>query len=94
MPRFYPFATLVAGLLVGHCVVASAQQTTPVISGDFRNLRFEQFAQRVEAQTPYRFYFDPAALDSITVQVQPNGLPLVAVLRQIFERSSLRFAVD
>jgi hypothetical protein len=92
MTRLY-FRILLAGLLVGSYPTL-AQQGSPPISGDFRGLRFEQFAQRVEAQTPYRFYFDPAALDSVTVQVQPNGLPLVAVLRQIFERSSLRFAID
>ncbi len=93
MLRFYPFALLLVGLLLGR-YSASAQQASPSISGDFRNLRFEQFAQRVEAQTPYRFYFDPALLDSVTVQVQADGLPLVAILRQLFERSSLRFAID
>jgi hypothetical protein len=62
MLRFYPFAVLLLGLLVAS-YTASAQQGSPTISGDFRNLRFEQFAQRVEAQTPYRFYFDPAMLD-------------------------------
>jgi hypothetical protein len=93
MPRFYLFATLLAGLLMGS-YPTRAQQAPPAISGDFRNLRFEQFAQRVEAQTPYRFYFNPATLDSVTVQVQPNGLPLAAVLKQIVERSSLHFAID
>jgi hypothetical protein len=93
MLRLYPFITLLAGLLVGSYSV-SAQQPSPIISGDFRNLRFEQFAQQVEAQTSYRFFFDPTALDSVVVRVQSNGLPVVAVLRQIFEHSSLRFAVD
>ncbi|TVT40398.1 TonB-dependent receptor [Hymenobacter setariae] len=92
MTRLY-FGILLAGLLASSYPTL-AQQGSPSISGDFRNLRFEQFAQRVEAQTPYRFYFNPAALDSVTVQVQANELPLVAVLRQIFEHSSLRFAID
>ena len=95
MPRFYSFTWLLAGLLVSSVPAAWAQQApAPTISGDFRNLRFEEFARRVEAQTPYRFYFDPAALANVTVQVQPNGLPLVAVLTQVFEQSALRFAVD
>jgi hypothetical protein len=93
MLRLYAFAILLSSLVVSS-YTAHAQQAPSSISGDFRNLRFEQFAQRIEAQTPYRFYFNPATLDSVTVQVQPNGWPLVAVLRQIFERSSLRFSVD
>jgi hypothetical protein len=95
MPRLYPFTWLLAGVLVSIAPAAWAQQApAPTISGDFRNLRFEEFARRVEAQTPYRFYFKPAMLDSVTVRVQPSGLPLVAVLRQVFEHSSLRYAVD
>jgi hypothetical protein len=93
MPRFYLFWVVLLGLLLGS-YGSWAQQHGPTISGDFNNLRFEQFAQRVEAQTPYRFYFDPAALDSVTVHVQANGQPLVAVLRQIFAHSALHFALD
>jgi hypothetical protein len=92
MPRFYFCIALLLGLLSSRS--GWAQQTGPTISGDFRGLRFEQFAQRVEAQTPYHFYFNPATLDSVTVHVQATDQPLVAVLRQIFERSSLRFALD
>ena len=94
MPRFYPFTWLLAGLLVSSAPAWAQQAPAPTISGDFRNLRFEEFARRVEAQTPYRFYFDPATLDSVTVHVQANGQPLVAVLRQIFAHSALHFALD
>jgi hypothetical protein len=93
MPRFYLFWVVLFGLLLGS-YASRAQQAGPTISGDFNNLRFEQFAQRVEAQTPYRFYFDPATLDSVTVHVQASGQPLVAVLRQIFAHSALHFALD
>jgi hypothetical protein len=93
MPRFYLLLLVLAGLLLGNRA-GWAQQTSPPISGDFNGLRFEQFAQRVEAQTPYRFYFDPALLDSVTVRVRASGQPLTAVLRQIFEHSPLRFAID
>jgi hypothetical protein len=93
MPRFYLFWVVLLGLLLG-TFGSWAQQAGPTISGDFNNLRFEQFAQRVEAQTPYRFYFDPAVLDSVTVHVQATGQPLVAVLQQIFAHSALHFALD
>jgi hypothetical protein len=52
MPRFYFCIALLLGLLGSRS--GWAQQTGSTISGDFRGLRFEQFAQQVEAQTPYR----------------------------------------
>ncbi|RZK24490.1 MAG: TonB-dependent receptor [Hymenobacter sp.] len=93
MLRFYLFLVLLAGLLVGSRA-GRAQQTGPTITGDFRNLRFEKFAQQIEARTPYHFYFDTATLDTVTVQVQANGLPLTALLKQIFAHSSLHFAME
>ncbi|QKG57815.1 TonB-dependent receptor [Hymenobacter sp. BRD128] len=93
MPRLYSFLFLLLGLLVAN-QASWAQQTEPTISGDFRNLRFEEFAQRVEAQTPYRFFFNPAAVDTVTVQVQASGLAVSALLKQVFAHSSLQFAID
>jgi hypothetical protein len=93
MPRFYAFLFLLAGLLAaGHA--GRAQQAGPTVSGDFRNLKFEQFAQRVEAQTPYRFFFSPATVDTVTVQVQANSLTLSSLLKQVFAHSTLQFAVE
>lgn len=93
MPRLCTFLFLLASMLAAS-QAGWAQQTGPVISGDFRNLRFEQFAQRVEAQTPYRFFFNPATVDTVTVQVQASSLTLPALLKQVFAHSSLQFAVD
>jgi hypothetical protein len=93
MPRFYLFLFLLAGLLAVS-PASQAQQGEPTITGDFRNLRFEQFAQQVEAQTPYRFFFEAATLDTVTVHVQANGLPLVTLLKQVFAHSTLQFAID
>ncbi|RZK51389.1 MAG: hypothetical protein EOO59_15120 [Hymenobacter sp.] len=45
MPRFYPFTWLLAGLLVGSAPAWAQQAPAPLISGDFRNLRFEEFEQ-------------------------------------------------
>jgi len=93
MFRFYLFLFLLTGLLAGSRAVW-AQQAGPTISGDFRNLRFEQFAQRMEGQTPYRFFFDPAALDTVIVQVQASGLTMSTLLKQVFGHSSLQVAID
>ncbi|MDJ0363802.1 TonB-dependent receptor [Hymenobacter sp. H14-R3] len=94
MPRFYFVVFLAAGLLAGSALPTLAQQNNPTISGDFRGIRFEEFARRVEAQTPYRFYFKTATLDTVTVHVQVDNLRLLALLSQVFSHTSLQFAID
>jgi len=36
-----------------------------VVSGYFRGLPLEPFAQRLEAQTSYRFFFNPVTTDIV-----------------------------
>ncbi|RZK91571.1 MAG: TonB-dependent receptor, partial [Hymenobacter sp.] len=94
MPRFYFVLFLVAGLLAGSTQATQAQQNNPTINGDFRGLRFEEFARRVEAQTPYRFYFKSKTLDTVTVHVQADNVRLLALLSQVFAHTTLQFAID
>ena len=100
----HPFIRFFLLLLLGWLswpVSGRAQQLAPpsipaqpTISGDFRQLRFEQFAQKLEASTPYHFYFDPAAVDSLTVDVEASNQLLTTVLEQVLRGSRLHFAID
>lgn len=89
---YYRFLGLV-GLLVSS-LAGYGQQQPALISGDFRQLSFEQFARRIEATTPYHFYFKPGTVDSLTVNVQVASQPLAAVLRQVLQPTQLQFAID
>lgn len=72
-----------------------AQQTKDtLISGDFHNMPFVQFVQKVELATPYHFYYDPNDVDSITVNLSVNKKPLSEILGQIFHSTGLHFAID
>ncbi|GHA77563.1 TonB-dependent receptor [Pontibacter akesuensis] len=90
------YRTLLAFLVLFCCSLQSqAQQNNPsLISGNFQSATFEEFARQVEAQTGYHFYFDAAAVDSlsITLKVQEQALP--AVLRQAFAGTDFQFAID
>jgi hypothetical protein len=70
------------------------QQAQKMVSGTFTHLPFEQFASQLEAQTAYRFYFDPAAVDSLYVTLQVQDQPIRAVLVQALQGTSFRFAID
>ena len=81
-------------LLVVSSLRSYGQQAEPRISGRFENLRFEQFARQIEAATPYRFYFDPAQADSLTVTLTATSQPLAQVLQQALAGSRLVFSID
>ena len=91
--RFFCRVAVLAGLL-GLSWPGRAQQVPTPVSGDFRQLGFPEFVRRVEATTPYRFYYRPGTVDSVRVNAQANGLPLADLLRQVLATSGLQFAID
>ncbi|KAA9338158.1 TonB-dependent receptor [Hymenobacter busanensis] len=81
-------------LLVGGPPAAHGQQAAPTVSGTFANASFEAFAQHIESTTPYRFYFDPLAVDSLCINLKVEQQPLAAVLDGLFKNSALHYAID
>ncbi|MGZ5220070.1 MAG: hypothetical protein ACXWC7_08325, partial [Chitinophagaceae bacterium] len=73
--------------------VISAQSTKPV-SGDFSNLLFPEFAQKVEDITGCRFYFNVEDLDSFKVSVKAEAITLPELLTKVFANTIFLFAVD
>ncbi|MCB2408656.1 TonB-dependent receptor [Hymenobacter sp. BT178] len=78
---------------MGSAAVAQ-QLTPPLISGDFTNIRFPEFVKQLEAKTPYRFYYQPEALDTLKVNLQVTEKPLDAVLLSALQKTPFRFAFD
>ncbi len=75
-------------------VMAAFGQQSPLINGDFSNLRFPQFVQKVEASTPYFFYYNSTELDSFNVNAQANNSTLLQLLTTVFQNTSFHFSVD
>ena len=88
-------ATFCLLLLLSGWTSASAQIAADMpIKGTFRQARFEQFVQAVEPQTPYRFFYNPADIDSLVVDIEVANQPLRVVLRQLFGDSKYSYAID
>jgi hypothetical protein len=68
--------------------------TDGMLSGDFLGMSLQEFADKVEAVTPYHFYFDPADFDSLTVDIRVREQAITAVLNQLFYGSDVQFAID
>ncbi|RYF61868.1 MAG: TonB-dependent receptor, partial [Cytophagaceae bacterium] len=84
---FFVFSSCLGQLSYG-------QTRNSAISGNFNGLSFTQFAEAIEARTDYRFYFKPADVDSLQVQLQVTDKPLVFLLTRVFEGTQLHFAID
>ena len=87
------------GLLLGALLLAATagygqQAGVPLISARLEGAPFTQLVQEIEARTPYRFYFEPAAVDTIRVTVRAEQQPLPQVLEAALARSGLHFAID
>ncbi|WP_080057680.1 TonB-dependent receptor [Spirosoma aerolatum] len=82
-------------LLIGSGGVALAQSLPEKpISGDFSNLRFDAFVERIEMQTPYRFFYNPAEVDSFLVDIRVENKPVRTILQQVFNGSRYNYAID
>jgi hypothetical protein len=66
----------------------------PVISGQFNDIPFSQFVRDLESRTPYHFYYNSSAVDSLRVRLQVTEKALPYILSRVFEGTSLRFAID
>ena len=58
------------------------QPAEQLVSGDFVRVPFEEFVRQLEAQTSYRFYFDPQSVDSLRITLRVQNQPLPTVLYQ------------
>ena len=82
-------------ILILSSMWAGAQDVSPaLISGDFQQATMEEFAKKVEAQTPYHFYFDLPDVDSLEITISVKKAHLPSVLDQIFNSTGLHYAID
>ncbi|GAA4400946.1 carboxypeptidase-like regulatory domain-containing protein [Nibrella viscosa] len=94
MPLLYRISALL--LLVSGLANPTAAQdkTEPLLNGEFTNERFSSFVRTVEANTPYRFFFNPGEVDSLRVTLRADRQTVPAMLRQIFANTSFAYAID
>jgi hypothetical protein len=81
-------------LLIFVCLAAQAQEINQRITGEFTNLRFNEFVDAIERQSDYRFFFDVSRLDSVIVNLQATRKPLNEILHQVLKDTDLTFSID
>jgi hypothetical protein len=75
-------------------VLKSSGQQEQLISGDFSGMSFGKFVRQIESTTPYRFYFDSAQTNVLTVNLTVNQKKLQEILKELFLQSDFRYSID
>ena len=84
----------ILAFLIGLTSTYSIAQDDKPISGDFKNLTFEEFVNQIEKNTTYHFYFNPAWTDSLKINLSVLRKTIPEVLDEIFQNTGLRYAID
>jgi hypothetical protein len=90
MNRKLLFAAVV--LLLNFSLSVTAQRR-PLVEGEFNATPFEEFVRKLEEQTSFRFYFNPAWTDSLKVTLSVKNKSVEDVLKEVFANRDLRFTV-
>ncbi len=86
---------LVFSLFVSSATWVAGQGTAePRINGQFNDIKFKDFVQTIESQTPYYFYYDATQLDNLQIFMQVQNQPLRTVLAQVFKDTEYTYAID
>nr|WP_317045103.1 TonB-dependent receptor [Hymenobacter chitinivorans] len=83
-------------LSCGPSSIALAQQrpTSLLFTGEVTKGRFPELVKQLEAQTPYRLYYQAEALDTLSVTLRAQNQPVDSVLRAVLAKTRFRFAID
>lgn len=94
MRHLYFFWLLCLTCLAGVLQAQGQAAPTPLVNGNFPGIPFDRFVREIESQTPYRFYYEAAAVDSLVVTAQAQQQALPALLEQVLRQTDLHFAID
>ena len=88
---FRNFFCLVMGSFL--CLFLHAQNKK-TFSGDFHGMKLEQFAEAIESQSDYRFYFKTSETDSIVLDFSVQEQTLPVILNMALAHTDFHFAID
>src|SRR5579859_399062 len=87
------FCKLALGLLLSTTALM-AQQKAPTITGDFSATTFGQWVLQIESTTSFRFYYDPATVDTLKINIRAHEKGFFALLNEIFEGTDFHYTLD
>jgi hypothetical protein len=83
--------SLLAGLFPFLFLQAQGQKR---VTASFERYSFSRLADTLEAATGYHFYFDPAQVDSLSIDMTLNRATLTEILDRLFQNTDFHYAID
>ncbi|SFB56262.1 TonB-dependent receptor [Algoriphagus aquimarinus] len=81
-------------LLVSFFAEISAQTNTTKLTGLYLGMSFERFAEKLESESDYKFYFKKTDVENLQVNLQAKDTDIRMVLDQVFAESGLSYSID
>ena len=81
-------------LLVCFFAEINAQTNTAKFSGMYLGVTFERFAERIESESDFRFYFRKKDVENLQVNLQASDSNIKVILNQIFAETNLTYSID
>jgi hypothetical protein len=92
MKIFYKGLCLLLGSFIW--IQSAFSQEENRITGFFPGVSFDRFAELIEKETSYRFYFKESDVAGLTVNLQANKDKLEDVLSVIFLKTDLKYSIS
>ena len=91
---YYIFRKLSCLMMCSFLCLFVHAQNKKTFSGDFHGMKLEQFAEAIESQSDYRFYFKPSETDSIVLDFSAQDQTLPFILNMALAHTDFHFAID
>ena len=86
------FSVFALFALASSCL--TAQESKSLISGDFNQMKIEEFVSTLERQTDFHFYYDPVEFDSVRITISVREQPIDKVLELAFTATNYHYSID
>ncbi|MEO8721534.1 MAG: TonB-dependent receptor plug domain-containing protein [Ginsengibacter sp.] len=81
-------------VLLFFSLTSFAQNPDRLITGNFHEVTFHEFVEKVEAQTDFHFYYNAVQLDSLIITISVRNAHLQAVLDKVFYKTTFHYTID
>src|SRR6476660_6073963 len=74
--------------------LSAQEKSDTLVTGDFKEIKIEQFVRELETQTGFHFYYISNQFDSLKINLSVKEQPLKKVLELAFDNTSFHFSID
>jgi len=74
--------------------LSAQEKTDTLVTGEFDEMKIEQFVRELESQTGFHFYYISTQFDSLKINLSAKAQPLRKVLELAFVNTNFHFSID